>query len=468
MKNKVGEGKWRFFGFSLVMIFSCGSMSMLNALQASYWQFFMTDVCMMSTAIAGICLTFGSAFELVSCFLTGPMMEKIKLPGGKYRPWLLVSPPFVTLCFLLMFTNYGLPEVVMACLMTFGYCIANFGINAGTTLRNLAISIGGKTPQQRAILSTKKGQGSSIGTFVFGLIGFNCILFFNGGDANAPQGYQAATLMFGGLFIISHLLLFKYFPKRTLKRTQKIDETKPITLRETLLAMKSSPSFTAIIVADSLRYIARAVMLGIIIYYFEYVLNDIAASSIYFSASGIIAMIGSFLAEALVHRMSKKTLYLSGYIIMLSSLVLIFLFGLTTPVFITLSFLWFFGLSFVNSAQIGMYADGIDYSVYVQRRDCRVWLMSLTTIPPRIGNFGKALVVGLGLTAIGYSSGVPPTPEVIEGIRVLTCIIPGIIMAVGLFVLLKWFTLNDAKMVAIREDLMANGLSKDLEESENS
>lgn len=460
--DRKAKGRFRYFSF--VMLVSCGAWSMMNAFQASYWQYFMTDVCLMSAAVAGTCLTIGSAFELVSCFLAGPMMEKIRLPWGKHRSWLVVAPPFVTACFLLMFTDYGLPETATAALMVTGYCLANFGINAGTTLRNLAISVGGHTPREQAILSTKKGQGSSVGTFVFGLIGFNCILLFNGGDAHGTAGYQAAVLMFGALFLITHLMLFKCFPRQSDERVKRAEQSKPVSFRQTLSALMASPSFAAILVADSLRYIARATMLGIIMYYFQYVLGDVEASSIYFSASGIIAMVGSFLAEALVRRLSKRTLYLAGYVIMIACCFAMFAFGTSVGSFIVLSCGWFFGLSFVNSSQIGLYADGIDYGIYRNKVDCRLWLMSLTTIPPRIGNFGKALVVGVGLAAIGYSAHVAPTPEIVLGIRGLACIAPALLMVVGLVVLLKWFTLDDGKMIEIREELAACNLRADFEE----
>ena len=186
----------------------------------------------------------------------------------------------------------------------------------------------------------------------------------------------------------------------------------------------------------------------------------------YFSASGIIAMVGSVLAEIAVRYVAQKTIYILGYAIMIVCFFLMYAFGLSTPVFIVLSCIWFFGLSFVNATQISMYSDGIDYGIYRRGVDSRLWLMSLTTIPPRIGNFGKALVVGIGLAAIGYTAQVVPGPEVIDGIRFLACIAPAIIMVIGLIVLLKWFTLSDTQIIEIRKELEVAGLGKGLEEQD--
>lgn len=467
MEHKDKKGRTRFRQLSLVMILTCGTWSMFNALQAAYWQFFMTDVLLISAATAGVCLIIATTFELISCFLVGPIIEWARLPWGKYRSWVILAPPIITICFLMMFTDYRLPEIAMSGLLVLGYCIAHIGVNAVTTVRNLVISISGKTPQDRSILSTKKGQGSSIGTFIFGLIGLNCILFFNGGDPNAPEGYQAATLMFGTFFVITHVILFRVFPRSDTKNLKEEErQLNHLSIRWMWKSLTSSPPFIAIVLADSIRYIARAIMLGIIVYYFQYVLNDISASAFFFSASGIIAMIGSFLAEALIHKISKRTLYLFGYIVMIICFVLMFIFGLSAVAFIILSATWYFGLSFVNAAQVGMYADGIDYAVYKQKSDCRAWLMSLTTIPPQIGNLGRAVFVGLGLAVIGYSAQVTPAPEVVLGIRVLACIIPAVLMAIGLFMLLKWFNLEDKELITIREELTALGLNKDLDNTE--
>jgi len=435
---------------------------MMNAFQSSYWQYFMTDVVFISTAVAGICLTVGTVFEVLSVFTTGPMMEAIRFPKKKFRFWLTITAPFITACFLMMFTNWGFSEVLTASIMTFGYGVMNFGINAAVTCRNLVVSIGGKTPKKRSVLSTKKGQGSSVGTFVFGLIGFNSIMFFSGGDPGVPSGYFGAVLMFGTLLMASQLYLARVFPQSTIEDERKAGKgSGHLSLKWMLSSLKASPPFIAILAADSIRYISRATMLGIVAYYFQYVLHDLAASAFFFSAAGIIAMIGAFLSEILVQKISKRALYYTGYVTMISSLLLMFLFGLTVPAFILLACLYYFGLSFVNSGQIGLYSDGIDYAVYKQKSDCRIWLMSLTNLCPSLGNFGRALVVGLGLAIIGYSAQVTPTPEVIMGIRILACIVPASLMVIGIFVLYKWFDLSDKKMIEIREELMSLGLARE-------
>lgn len=445
---------------------------MLNTLQVSYWQYFMTDVCLISSSVAGTVLLIAGIIDFILCLFVGYLVEKLNFSLGKYRTWMLICPPFFVLGFFMMFTDYGMEESIMAAIMTLGYTIAYLAANIAVTVKNLVPSTEATSVRERAILSAKKGQGSAIGPFLFGLIALNIVLYCNGGSQDGAFGYTIATLVLVSIAVVCHVILFFNMGNRTSGRGTKPDgasgssnakdqsssskflinpapeqdggevpkvQMERVPLRQLAKAVLASPSYVALLVADAFRYVGRAVLVGMAAYYFGYVLHDPVSAALFFSASGIVAILGAIVAEMLVTKVRKSTVYVTGYLIMIACFFAMFAFGTTSIVFNGIACVWFFGLALVNGTHLGLYADAIDLGIKKAGFDYRAWLMSLSTLCPKVGTIMRALITGYGLVAIGYVAGMDPTGTTILGMRVITCVIPALVMMIGLVVYLVFY-----------------------------
>lgn len=464
-----------FRKLSFSFLLATSSWSMLNTLQVSYWQYFMTDVCLMDSSVAGTVLLIAGIIDFITCLFVGYIVEKLNFSLGKYRTWMLICPPFFVLGFFMMFTDYGLGESVMAAIMTLGYTIAYLAANIAVTVKNLVPSTEATTEKERAILSAKKGQGSAIGPFLFGIIALNIIMYFNGGSQNGAFGYTIATLVLVSIAVICHFILFFSMANRTSRRMDAEEKTRSsndespspsflihpapeqngekipkiqiehIPLRKLAKAILASRSYVALLVADAFRYVGRAVLVGMAAYYFGYVLRDPASATLFFSASGIVAIIGAVIAEIMVTKVSKSAVYVTGYLMMIACFFIMFAFGTSAFAFNAIACLWFFGLALVNGTHLGLYADAIDLGIDKAGIDYRAWLMSLSTLCPKVGTIMRALITGYGLMLIGYTAGMDPTYATVMGMRVITCIIPALLMLAGLVVYLAFYRVPSSK-----------------------
>lgn len=466
------------YGVQYGLLFAVMTWGMLNTVQASYWQYFMTNVCLISTATVAIIMLVGTVGDLVAVPLAGVMMEKIRLPWGKYTSWLLVGPVIVTIMFLFMFIAYPFGEAVSAVILTIAYCLGCLGINTMVTSQNMAVNLGSSNPQERAVLATKKGQGSALAGLVFGVIGLPIITFFNGDlGQDGPLGYLALIVILGVVLFGACFFLFKNLRRKLShdaaegndkEASMDADAARKLADKDTapkpgagemLKMVFANGPLVSIILGDGLRYIGRASMLGMLVYYFKYVIEDPSGTSMFLGMSGIMALIGAIVTEFLVHKFAKRTMYLVGFVIMLVCYVVMYFFGTTTLSFTVIGAIWYIGLAFVNSTQVGLYSDAVDYGVYKAKRDCRAWLMSIAGYPPKMGNLGKALITGVGLMAIGFSASAEITPAIVDGMRFLMCLLPAGIFVIGLVILLVGYRLNDNKMKEIQTGLEDMGLA---------
>lgn len=451
-------------GLQLGMLLAIMTWNWLNSTQQTYWSYFMTDVAFISTGVMGTILIISRVVDLVSIPVVGIIIEKLNPKWGKYRSWLVIAPIYIVVCFLLMFINYDLPDAAKAIILCLGYSLATIGINAMITAHNSVPSIAAKTIKERSVIAAKKGQGSALGAFFFGLMALPIIVFFNGGSQDGGfTGYIAAVLIFGACCVTANFILFHFCPKDSVSSKEDVGDAgckdERLSTFEMLKIFFKDLPLIGIIVADGCRYLAWMTMMGMVVYYFTNVLGDPGGSALFFSVSGVMAIIGSFLCEALTRRIDKRVVYIAGLVILIAAYLCAYFFAVDTFSFLIMAAFAFLGLSFVNSTQIGMYADAVDYGMYKSGRNCKAWLTAMCGYAPKIGIFGSSVVVGVGMTAIGYDASATMSLEVAQGINFLMTLLPACLMILGLICVLALDRLNNAKMVEIRKSLAERGLS---------
>ncbi|WP_165054587.1 MULTISPECIES: MFS transporter [unclassified Adlercreutzia] len=449
-----------FTGLPLVYMLAIMSWSALNYINQSYWSFFMTDVAMIGTGTMAVILIVSKVVDFASIPLVGIIIERVKLPWGKLRSWVLVAPIWLTVCFFFMFMIYPFETAVNGVLLCMAYCLAAFGINTLITAQNSVTQMAPRSAEERAMFATKKGQASALASFLTGLIMLPVILFFNGGDrAGSNIGYLAAVAVFGGLCIAVHLVLFRLYPVESV-----VDEGSGARIEKNADVGKmfkiffTTPPVLGIVLADGFRYLAWMSITGAIAFYASYYLGDMAWVSVFFSLSGVAAIIGALLSQFIVRFVDKWVLYLVGLVGLMTIMIACFLFvngdGMTFIVLMSVGFLF---VSFINSTQLGLYADAVDYGVYLHKSDVRGILMAMLGFAPKIGILLSGVVVGVGLSVIGYDAA-DVTAEAIAGLPFVMLLIPACCLAVGVAILLATNRLTNDKMVPVRAFLTEAGL----------
>ena len=81
--------------------------SLMSTMETAFLIFFLTDVARLPLSITAIITGFSALVDAVGAVVAGIVIDKVTFKGGKYRQWLFICPPFVTLFFVLCFTKIG-------------------------------------------------------------------------------------------------------------------------------------------------------------------------------------------------------------------------------------------------------------------------------------------------------------------------------------------------------------------------
>ena len=80
--------------------------SVMATMETSFFVFFLTDVAQMPLAIVAAITGSSAIIDAVSAVIAGIVIDKVKFRDCKFRKWLLICPPFVTIFFVSLISTY--------------------------------------------------------------------------------------------------------------------------------------------------------------------------------------------------------------------------------------------------------------------------------------------------------------------------------------------------------------------------
>lgn len=440
-------------GLSLVFGLSFMSWSMFNSINASFWAYFMTDVVGIAAATMGIVLVVSRGLDWLLVPVAGIFIEKINLKWGKYRSWLLIAPPIIFVLFVLMFTNPNIPLNVKAIYLASAYIIAAVFINLNMIAISTLIPVLGKTQEDRVVLAARKGQGSTLAKIVFGMTALPLILLINGGEKAAQPGYVVACLVFGAFFLVTYWALFRMTAEYDTENVEATKKKEKVSISEMLVLLVTNPPLLVLVLAETSRYIAQMVLMGMAMYYFQYAFNNVAMMAVMLTSMNLVGFGGTLAVEYIAQKIDKRTTYMIGQIIMCVCLGLAWLIARDALTFVVLISIGWFGFNFMNGTSLALQSDCVLYSEWKTGKSAKAFMMGMFQWCPKIGNIVAGAVTGFGLAAIGYTKGIAATPELITGLRNLINLLPVVALIIGLVLMLLLYKLNSSKMQEIQKDL---------------
>ena len=155
-----------------------GISSLKTNMTGTYLSFFLTTFVGLTNVQLGTMNTVKGLIGLWGSFVIGVIMQKVRLPWGRYRSWIYIMMPLAGIFQILTFVNWGnLPEgikfplVFVICVLdTFLY---NFAFAAYT---GLMIPLA-PDPTERTGLAGARSQINSIGKVFFGFVAVAAIAF---------------------------------------------------------------------------------------------------------------------------------------------------------------------------------------------------------------------------------------------------------------------------------------------------
>ncbi|SFG15956.1 glucuronide carrier protein [Desulfotomaculum arcticum] len=423
-------------------------------MEVMYFAAFMTDFAKLPMALVGTVLLITSIFDVLWVPTAGVILEKSNMKWGKYRSWLLVGPPFAALFFILQFAKIGSP-VTNAVLITIGFVVSHLIWNiyyAGHIALNSSMT---PVREERIAMSSNRGMFNGLGALAFSLIGMPMILAL--GKDNPPMGYTLTVVMTGIIMIACYYVLFfitkDYAFHGTSTQEGKPAEKMPVT--EMLKQIWVNPPLMGLMLGELGRYLGRFVIFGLAFYYFQYVVDNLAALTIFYTGLNVVIFVGAALANPLAKKFGERNIYILSISIFIVGLLTVWAFPMNYISFMAVMFIAYLGYAMPDALGVAMYSATVDYGEWKTGKNARGFIMSLINFPIKSAILVRSVIITAVLAGAGYVANMEPTVELTRGIINGIALVPAVIMLIGLLCIVLLYKITPQSLAQMQKEIAA-------------
>ena len=419
----------------------------------AYLAVFYTDTFGISAAAAALLFLVVRLSDGVTDIIMGMIADRTQTRLGKFRPWILLSTPFLALFMVLCFTT---PDISPTAKLIYAY-FTYIGLTLAYTVSNVPYSALMGVMTGDDLERTKLSGFRFAGAFAGGLLvmGFlpDLVAYFGQGDS--AQGYQYTMYVFAALLTVLMLVTFASTKERVQPATNKQTSLKTeladlssslpfiilpllaITLFFYYRELYSGLFFAATMVFMTvlirrllasdhsklsgsqrdmvdlltnkpwlillgmgfLTMMFNGIKYGVIAYYFKYYVGNELLTGQYFIALLVVSIFGALSTGKLAEILGKRTLFIAS--LLLSALFTICFFWLPND---NLGLIFVMGClsEFFAAMMPTMLGDSADYSEWKNKRRATGLIYSAGTFVQKTGGgFAGALVLVV-LASYGY------------------------------------------------------------------
>lgn len=410
----------------------------------AYFTVFLTENVMLSAALAGTLLVFTRAIDFVVGLVAGGIMQGQATKGRYSSFWFKIVRFVLFVGMILAFTNTSsLAVPVRVIISALAYLMANCSMSFLQPAQFNAVGdLCGTNMSNRQKMAARGAQAMVIAQLIVSSVSMPLIIWLTPlvGQSN---GYLIAAAIFALPILISAQLLSKAVKPHEERRKQ-LEAGPKITIGDMISSVFKNKQLLIFVVAYGVFCTSYFLLTSLVPYYFIYVAGNPLMIATAMTLSVVVGFVGSLLAPFLVTKTGKKMIFVIGNIIGVIGFAVIALSLSSAVLFIVGYSLIVFGqyLFFVFLAN---YAQDVgEYNLWKTGKDNRAVALGIINMPIKIGIILGGAIATYGLSIIGYSAGMTPTPEFLTNFMVIVGVIPAVILVVAALVMLIGYKITDA------------------------
>lgn len=419
---------WRKIGYGFGELGSQCSWTLIS----SYLTVFYTDVVGLAPAVISIIMLIARIWDAVNDPMFGSLAENTRTRWGRFRPYILWGAPVLALFNCLTFLNLDVPDMWKAVWCGFTY------IACGMAYTVVNISVGCLANSMTAVntervsLNAIRGIMGGIIQMVISAVTMPMILHFGGGATSSGRGYFMAALVFS-IVCIPCFWVCAASAKEIIGGGTKAENSGAVkNLLNSFRQTFKDRNARMLIMAMFMFLTGIFGRIGIMAYYFIYVLGSPGLIAGFATAMSAGSLLMNFYAPFLLNRIDKKRVgiyscicqavccaafFFAGEAHLEGAVVVIgFLYGVTN-----LCSLVSFGLGGEiiddNWLRTGIRSDGVIYSC-----------ISFST---KLGNAVGGSVGILVLGAVGFAANTDMAPAVLTRMNAVINFGPAFFFVLG-------------------------------------
>lgn len=376
-EKTIGSGKEKTFVSRLGYAFGAAGQECSWALVSSYLSLYYTDVVGLMPVTVSAILMIARIWDAVNDPMFGSIAENSKFKVGRYRGWLLIGTPFLALFNCLTFLNLDIADPLKTIYCTVTYILCGMAYTVVNISHGALGSSMTTDPNERTVLQSWRGIGKNIVSFILNAVMMPMILFFGNGSTSSPKGYLFSAIVFSVICIPCFIMCFMT-TKEVIRPVNKSSRKKENGLKKTWASFKISFS------DHNTRYLMLAMLftlvgalgrMGILSYYFVYVLDSPILISGALTAVSLGAVVVYFYLPALAKRIDKKMVGVYSAVALCFCSAMFFFIGEFGWTYLVIPVSFLMGVTNVSPADIiigdiiddcwirtGRRTDGVTYS----------------------------------------------------------------------------------------------------------
>jgi Na+/melibiose symporter-like transporter len=393
---------------------------------------------------------------LFSLFVSAAVVEKVKMPWGKYRSWFLVVPVITFASTVLFFSPLLLhvPEkmvIPVGTLLVMGYQISVLPRGVAYNSYNRLLT---SSSIERVRLTKLATQMQGVLLFICGLFVWRVIYAVGHQQSINMAGMQVIAFTYGFLNLVCYYIFF--FSLKGFDESAAGVSRGGVNIFTSFKILFSNGKLASAIIGIFFCFTTETFCKVVVSFYILYVLRSPEMMANYSWAIVVTMLVGTFIAVPLVKATgSKKITLIVGFII--SGLALIgayFVVDLKIPILGLLCIcLADMGVGVGRSVCVPIFGDIADEAKLRSKdgKDTTSYIMALYSLIFKFAGLVAAQASGL-VGRIGFNprSGVEPTPEILEGVRKVTTLGPACFAAVGVLIVLIFYRMDEKALKAAR------------------
>ena len=432
--------------------FSTLTFNMMMSVAIYYYSYFMTDVALILPVHLSIFMFITHTVDAISVPVGGAIIQKTQFRWGQFRSWLLFLPISTFIFFTLTFTN--IPSIsywVKMCYLGGAYLLAHISLNFAFNAQLGLISVLSGNVDDRARLSARNVQYQYGSSIIFSLLAIKLLNYLNAGYGESI-GFFTIVIFLAGLQVLGYWNLFsrtkgydRYDPDKKLKSSHNLSGF------EMLMQIIGNKHLLIIMVADTLKDVAIFSLTSVAAYYFKYVTGDSSWMEWYPLLTTFAILLSTLAAPSITRIVGKKEICIYTAFIGIIGYLILWIYGATSPIaYIAIICCTNLIVYLPMPIRQAMYMDAAEYGFYKTGKNASAFIMSMYTMPVKIGIDIAITLIPAFLAYIGYEANMVATPEFVNSLMNLIAFLPLACYLIAGFAFL-FYGLTDEKVAFYME-----------------
>lgn len=398
-----------------------------------YLLFYLTDVAGIAPALAAMSILIGRIWGSATDLISGHISDITNTKWGGKRPYMVIGAVVSFFALGLLFTKPNLKDnfelfiyyTIIFCLMNTSYSLVSIPYTA--MLPNIS-----RDYDQRTVITGYRMSFAVIGTFIGSAMVTPVVSMFS----SELDGWKAIGYIMGGIFLITSLITVF-----AVKEPRRESAKKFKGFIRNLRLVFSNEVYVLALIPWTLVSVALIFAQGVLPYYFKYVYNSEEMFNIAMLSFLSVALIFIPIWVTISKKLDKKYCYIIGEIIVSSTLLIYYFFGLKFGAVGASILIGFTGIGHATHyvMPFAILADSTEYDRALYGDTRREGILSgVWTFANKLGAALASVLIGFGLTLFGYRANSVPSESAINGIRFLGSLLPAIIAIAGLLLMFAY------------------------------